>query len=93
MSLSRVATGEQIPSCERFVATATIGSPTRAAAYFVTSMILPPPRPTTASYRLPLMSSASLTAESIVPSATAYQSAPGSTGREAARAAPGRSRR
>lgn len=80
MSLSSVATGEQRPSWARFVATATMGSPTRAAAYFATSTILPPPRPTTASYRLPLMSSASLTAESRVPSVTGYQWAPGSAG-------------
>ena len=48
-SLSRVATGEHRPSCARFVGTATRGRPTRAAANLAQSMILPPPRPTTAS--------------------------------------------
>ncbi|ARX87824.1 hypothetical protein SMD44_07306 [Streptomyces alboflavus] len=47
--MSRVATGEHRPSCDRFVATATSGRPTRAAANLAQSMILPPPKPTTAS--------------------------------------------
>ncbi len=48
-SLSSVATGEHSPSWLRFVATATSGRPTRAAANLAQSMILPPPMPTTAS--------------------------------------------
>jgi hypothetical protein len=47
--LSSVLIGEAIPSCARFVATATIGSPSRAAANFVTSSTVPPPIPTIAS--------------------------------------------
>ena len=39
-----------MPSCARFVATATIGIPAMFAANFVTSMVLPPPMPATASY-------------------------------------------
>ena len=48
-SCSSDATGEAIPSCERLVATETIGSPARPAAYLATSSVRPPPIPTTAS--------------------------------------------
>src|ERR1022692_3259116 len=44
-SCSRELTGEAIPSCDRLVATATIGMPAMCAANLVTSMVLPPPMP------------------------------------------------
>jgi hypothetical protein len=43
------ATGLASPSCARLVATDTIGSPRRVAAYLVTSIVRPPPMPTSAS--------------------------------------------
>ena len=48
-SCSSELTGEAMPSCDRLVATATIGMPAMCAANLVTSMVLPPPMPTTAS--------------------------------------------
>ena len=48
-SCSSELTGEAIPSCDRLVATATIGTPAMCAANLVTSMVLPPPMPATAS--------------------------------------------
>lgn len=48
-SCSRELTGEAMPSWARFVATATIGMPAIVAANLVTSMVLPPPMPATAS--------------------------------------------
>ena len=48
-SCSSELTGEAMPSCARLVATATIGRPAMCAAYLVTSMVRPPPMPTTAS--------------------------------------------
>ena len=46
---SSEATGEAMPSCARFVATATSGSALSDAAYFATSSVFPPPMPTNAS--------------------------------------------
>ena len=55
----------------------------RVAAYLATSMILPPPMPTTASYRLlPSASGERRAAEARLPSQTSNTSAPGSDGRE-----------
>ena len=48
-SCSSELTGEAMPSCDRLVATATIGMPAMWAANLVTSMVLPPPMPATAS--------------------------------------------
>ena len=48
-SCSSELTGEAMPSCDRLVATATIGIPAMWAANLVTSMVLPPPMPATAS--------------------------------------------
>ena len=48
-SCSSELTGEAMPSCDRLVATATIGMPAMCAANLVTSMVLPPPMPATAS--------------------------------------------
>ena len=70
-----------MPSLARLVATDTIGRPRRVAAYLATSMVLPPPMPTTASYErarsLPPRSSAA----SRVPPATVKMSAERSVGR------------
>src|SRR6202034_3429214 len=49
-SCSSELTGEAMPSWARLVATATIGMPAMCAANLVTSIVLPPPMPATASY-------------------------------------------
>src|ERR1019366_7541798 len=56
-----------MPSCARLVATATMGMPAICAANLVTSMVLPPPIPATASYA---------PARSLLPSDTALSRLP-----------------